>query len=422
MTSKLDYLSKYYQQSSNTKNTNQRDYDDDDYDVKKMKKQRKKELKKSKKRKHSNNNDYEDVIIKDDDDDDDDNDMSNNHNNDDFDNEHGPVIVENVQHVATTVTTKTNKSFKQPLRKRYDSDDYDDSDDDNDNDYGNNRYQKKSNKKYTKKRIRHDSSRSSSSSSNNNNSDSNDKNDHQEHKRSSRKRYDSDDEDSNPSSNDSDSNDDSRISSNNDWKKAKKKKDKKKKNIKMSSGHKAGLQSSTQFTINENKIQLKKKRSMVGDNYDKGDTIYRNQHGKRTNNLHDNQQDDDPMSTVDFNIGKAQMQQMEEQYMEKELLKQSTFSRSVNDVDQYKRNVIRKGDPMAMAALAKHGGDSTSGATIVKKVYKGPPPKPNRYGIQPGYRWDGIDRGNGFEDSVLAMLYGRGHKEEARYKWSVSDM
>ena len=61
-------------------------------------------------------------------------------------------------------------------------------------------------------------------------------------------------------------------------------------------------------------------------------------------------------------------------------------------------------------------------AAPLKPTYKGPPPKPNRYGIRPGYRWDGIDRGNGFEDRLLTSVHSRGRKKEEAYKWSSADM
>jgi len=109
------------------------------------------------------------------------------------------------------------------------------------------------------------------------------------------------------------------------------------------------------------------------------------------------------------------------------------LARGVEDekLEEMKKGIIHEGDPMAMYTwkkqqeeLAKQQQTSphSSAQPPRKPTYKGPPPKPNRYGIRPGYRWDGIDRGNGFEDKVLEMLHSKGRKKEEAYKWSSADM
>ncbi|VDO98218.1 unnamed protein product [Soboliphyme baturini] len=50
--------------------------------------------------------------------------------------------------------------------------------------------------------------------------------------------------------------------------------------------------------------------------------------------------------------------------------------------------------------------------------YTGPLPPPNRFGILPGFRWDGLDRSNGFEDKLLSQKNLRKAEEEEYYKWS----
>ncbi|XP_059167247.1 BUD13 homolog [Physella acuta] len=54
--------------------------------------------------------------------------------------------------------------------------------------------------------------------------------------------------------------------------------------------------------------------------------------------------------------------------------------------------------------------------------YKGPAPPPNRYNIPPGYRWDGVNRSNGFENKIFASLANKKATQELAYKWSTEDM
>jgi len=57
-----------------------------------------------------------------------------------------------------------------------------------------------------------------------------------------------------------------------------------------------------------------------------------------------------------------------------------------------------------------------------KPTYQGPEPPPNRFGIRPGYRWDGVDRSNGFEKLFFTKLSDKKAIKDIAYKWSVEDM
>ena len=88
------------------------------------------------------------------------------------------------------------------------------------------------------------------------------------------------------------------------------------------------------------------------------------------------------------------------------------------------REKIHADDPMAAYMMKKREKEGVKGKNgkPAKPFYKGPKPKPNRFGIPPGYRWDGVDRGTGWEDKVYAYEANKGVNKQAEYEWSTSDM
>ncbi|XP_037543333.1 BUD13 homolog [Nematolebias whitei] len=89
------------------------------------------------------------------------------------------------------------------------------------------------------------------------------------------------------------------------------------------------------------------------------------------------------------------------------------------DLDRMLREQEREGDPMA--AMLRRKKDKNK-KTQEKPRYNGPLPPPNRFNILPGYRWDGVDRSNGFEQKRYSRIADKKAVQEAAYKWSVEDM
>mmetsp|Transcript_26543 Transcript_26543/g.44315 ORF Transcript_26543/g.44315 Transcript_26543/m.44315 type:complete len:201 (-) Transcript_26543:120-722(-) len=200
----------------------------------------------------------------------------------------------------------------------------------------------------------------------------------------------------------------------------------------MSSGHVAGLQQAGDFRGAEQEIQRKRRKdaqAMV-DRHGMGETVYRDELGRKV--------DEVPTATTKKSsvpqlnekdqaaLNKGRVQKTEEERLKKQFreLQQSSFARRSDDVglENIRKDVIREGDPMAAYAMKKKAKVRAASGKPVRPVYKGPAPKPNRFGIRPGYRWDGVDRGNGFEDKALGSKYSTSRKKEEAHRWSTSDM
>lgn len=74
--------------------------------------------------------------------------------------------------------------------------------------------------------------------------------------------------------------------------------------------------------------------------------------------------------------------------------------------------------------LTPKPAEQSSGGSVapVKPRYRGPDPQKNRFDIWPGYRWDGVDRSNGYERRLFESMANRHAKAQEAYLWSVEDM
>ncbi|KAF7665261.1 hypothetical protein LDENG_00141910 [Lucifuga dentata] len=121
-------------------------------------------------------------------------------------------------------------------------------------------------------------------------------------------------------------------------------------------------------------------------------------------------------------LAQSQMQQQRFEDAVHEAQKPLARHRDDEDLDRMLREQEREGDPMAAMLRRKKDRNSKSQGVKEKPRYKGPTPPTNRFNIPPGYRWDGVDRSNGFEQKRYSRMADKKAGQEAAYKWSVEDM
>jgi pre-mRNA-splicing factor CWC26 len=179
---------------------------------------------------------------------------------------------------------------------------------------------------------------------------------------------------------------------------------------KMSSGHTAGLLKGAQFSKELKAIKKKEAAKMTKMGEEKmgkdQETVYRDKKGRRLDMLEemmkqqrvrDGKEERTAKEEYEWGTGDVQKQQKNKLAEEYAKVAAAPFARHADDadVDAVYKDRMRFDDPMAAYVTNKKVHQSK--VANAKPVYKGPAPPPNRFGIRPGYRWDGVDRGSDFE-------------------------
>ncbi|KAG8434501.1 hypothetical protein GDO86_012761 [Hymenochirus boettgeri] len=198
----------------------------------------------------------------------------------------------------------------------------------------------------------------------------------------------------------------------------------------MLSGGRAGLVSAE--VLKEEKEELRKgmkANTFLEEESRNSETVFRDKSGKRRDLKIEREQQQQKQALQDkknelyakWGKGLAQKEQQRKNVEDATREMEKPLARYIDDsdLDKMLREQEREGDPMAKFLKKKKTID---GKERERPKYKGPNPPLNRFNIWPGYRWDGVDRSNGFEKQYFARMSEKKATQEAAYKWSVEDM
>lgn len=195
---------------------------------------------------------------------------------------------------------------------------------------------------------------------------------------------------------------------------------------KMGDGTHAGLQSAAAVKRQYEKRKREEKEAWEREQGKHGqvpeETVYRDATGRR---IDISMRRAEAKKELDEKARKEreekEMQKGDVQRLErerrKEALDEARFmpvARTVDDVDMNEELKERErwNDPAAQFLSRKEKGKSVSG----KPLYMGAA-APNRYGIRPGHKWDGVDRGNGWESERFKAMNRTSRNKDLEYNW-----
>ncbi|XP_048023431.1 BUD13 homolog [Megalobrama amblycephala] len=201
----------------------------------------------------------------------------------------------------------------------------------------------------------------------------------------------------------------------------------------MLSGGAAGLVSVDILRKEQEEIRRKEKRNQPLEEASRNaETIFRDKSGRRrdleservelSKKAGEKAEKDEKYAQWGKGLVQGEMQQQNLTDAMREAQKPLARHIDDEDLDRMLREQERDGDPMAAMLRKKKDKNAKLKGSNEKPRYKGPPPPPNRFNLMPGYRWDGVDRSNGFEQKRYSRMADKKAVQEMAYKWSVEDM
>ncbi|KAB8070566.1 Pre-mRNA-splicing factor of RES complex-domain-containing protein [Aspergillus leporis] len=117
-------------------------------------------------------------------------------------------------------------------------------------------------------------------------------------------------------------------------------------------------------------------------------------------------------------MGDVQRQEREKRRQQIQEARAMPVARTIEDeeLNDELRAQERWNDPAARFLSNRGPGVSTTGKPLYKGAFQ-----PNRYGIRPGHRWDGVDRSNGFEKEWFAARNRKNRLETLDYQWQMDE-
>ncbi|KAK9414027.1 putative Pre-mRNA-splicing factor CWC26 [Seiridium unicorne] len=207
--------------------------------------------------------------------------------------------------------------------------------------------------------------------------------------------------------------------------------------VMMSDGTHAGLQTAATVTA-----QLARRKALEEAEFEKmrkhekeAETVYRDATGRRIDISMKRAEarkqlaeaEEKKMEALEALKGEVQIEEARKRRERLQDAKLMTVARGVDDeeMNQELKEKVRWGDTMADLIGGDKGGAGGGTAGRKKKnkgrpIYQGAAP-PNRYGIRPGYRWDGVDRGNGFEAERFKAINRVERNKGLEYNWQMDE-